>query len=381
MDDRNRSRRHSERFGAKHEHRHEGEPGPDRRGVLMGIILTTTGLPLLSIGGHPVAGSAFAEEVPFPEPKPDPEPRQPDPAPGPAEFDLNGPVHEIAYRGVTFTFSEPVYWLESANGDPVVITSEEYLPRGTSITSISPASRKNADDYQIDGAVKNPVHKPDGGSASQGFDERLGVRNSGQFSTAYSDVLNIDPGKTGQPISVGVGESLTVVKAQSDPTIGTAAHNTVEAYIPLTFIDHLPPRAGTWFRPSVSEKVKEWPRLSVEEMDFTGGPASPLRNLPPLPKVESPGYYVDKIRNDYRSVTIPIWADTGESGRALQLVHEGSSSYSEYISTGNRLPALASLFTEWGGQHHHDRVELGCLLVQWGIDRDGAQRDGDQDGG
>src|SRR5690625_403215 len=215
MDDRNRSRRHSERFGAKHEHRHEGEPGPDRRGVLMGIILTTTGLPLLSIGGHPIAGSAFAEEVPFPEPKPDPEPRQPDPDPGPAEFDLNGPVHEIAYRGATFTFSEPVYWLESANGDPVVITSAEYLPNGTSITSISPPATLTSSNLHVHGAVKNPNHFPDGvnASAQQGFDERVGVKSGGNFRTVYRDSMNIDPAKTFEPIAVPQGSAFSVVKA------------------------------------------------------------------------------------------------------------------------------------------------------------------------
>src|SRR5690625_266792 len=270
MGDRDRFRRYSELQCDERERRHEGDSGPDRRGVLMGLILTTTGLPLLSIGGHAIAGTGFAEDVPFPAPKPTPDP-QPDLEPGPVE--LNGPATEIAYRGVTFTFSEPVYWLESATGDPVVISHEEYLPNGTSITSISPASTMNATGYMLHGAVKNPNHRPDGPDTTpqQGFDGRMEVRPSGTIRTDYREAMNIDPASTSQPITIGKGDAFTIVKAVSDSSVPDGHDKAVAAYVPLTIMDSLPPRAGSWFRPSMSAVLKEWPRLPVEEMDFTGG--------------------------------------------------------------------------------------------------------------
>lgn len=352
----------------------------------MGIILTTTGLPLLSIGGNAIAGTAFTEDVPFPEPKPKPDP-QPDlePHPGPVEFDLNGPTTEITYRGVTFTFSEPVYWLESATGDPVVISGEEYLPNGTSITSISPESVMNATGYMLHGAVKNPNHQPDGPGTTpqQGFDGRMEVTPSGAIKTAYRQTMNIDPANTSRPIEIRKGDAFTIVKAVSDTTLSNNSGTAVAAYVPLTVMESLPPRPGTWFRPSMSAAVKEWPRLPVEEMDFTGGPNSPLRNLPRLSWVATPSTYLQEIAAE-ATLTQPMWADTGESGRKQYLSGENgnpSSNYSEALGN-HRGRYTASIFSDWSGNpgEQEARKELACILVQWGIDRDGAHQEG-QGGG
>src|SRR5690625_4184082 len=383
MGDRDRFRRYSELQCDERERRHEGDSGPDRRGVLMGIILTTTGLPLLSIGGHAIAGTAFAEDVPFPKPKPDPD-LQPDPDPGPVELELNGPTTETAYRGVTFTFSEPVYWLESATGDPVVISHEEYLPNGTSITSISPASTMNATGYMLHGAVKNPNHRPDGPDTTpqQGFDGRMEVRPSGAIKTDYREAMNIDPANTSRPIEVVTGDAFTIVKAVSDPSVADAHDKAVAAYVPLTIMNSLPPRAGSWFRPCLSAVVKEWPRLPVEEMDFTGGPNSPLRNLPKPSWVAAPSTYLQEITAE-GTLTQPMWADTGESGRKQYLIGEVGSTQNYSEALGNhRGRYTASIFSDWSNipSEQEARKKLACILIQWGIDRDGAHQEG-QGGG
>lgn len=297
---------------------------------------------------------------------------------------LNGPDTQITYRGVTVTFTNPVYWLESAVGDPVIITDAARLPDGTEIVNITPGSTVNATGYKLHGAVRNPHHRPDGPGTrpQQGFDGRIEVKPAGAIQTAYRDSMNVDPANTGESIKVNTWDAFTIVKAVSDASVSDSYAKAVEAYVPFTFMNTLPPRAGTWHRPPLTAEVKVWPRLSVEEMDYSGGESSPLRNLPKPSWVDAPSTYLQEIESE-KTLTQSMWADTGESGRKQYLIGESSpiQNYSE--SLGNhRGRYLASVFSDWSSDsaEQEARKKLANVLIQWGIDRDGAAQEG-QTGG
>src|SRR5699024_7065042 len=81
---------------------------------------------------------------------------------------------------------------------------------------------------------------------------------------------------------------------------------------------------------------------------------------------------------------IPMWIDTGEKGRRMYLSGEGGGqgAYSE-DSGMIRGAYLNSVFCDWTSDsaEQEAREELAKILIQWGIDRDGAHQAGQVGGG
>ena len=327
----------------------------------MGIILTTTGLPLLTSAKGIASQPVRAVQPPLPPERPEPDPDVGSPIdPGPA-------VSEFTYRGVTVKLSTPLPVYYSANGDPVIIAET-----ASSITSISPASAQSGG-YWINGAERNPSDS-DGGTA-QGYDEALGTGSpTGKYP--YSAGRNVDPGATGQAIAIGQGSAFTVKKAVRDPA--AAAPNSwtlVQKYVVITVMPSPPPFAGSWFRPPVGTRTKSWQHRADDLV--LAGPSSPLRHLGQPSGLGKASAYLADIRAKHLH-TLPIELNPSERGRRMQLTGDaGSSGYSR--DTGRERGRYAcSLFIDPGASQSEidARRELAIILTQWGIDRDGAHQMG-----
>ena len=333
----------------------------------MGIILTAAGLPLLTSTGR-TASRADLSGLTSPV-------TSPVPVPKPGDFPLQGPTTSISYRGVTFTFSKPIKWLASANGDPVVITHPDHIDAaGTSILSITPGCVTDANGHKANGAMKN--HHHGAGNVAQSFDGLAGKWPEGWRSCKYVDAGNVDPGNTGAPIQIRAGESCSIIKSVRAAGATTSTWKSIDKYVVLTFMGSLPPRAGTWFRPNVSTPTKAWPGRPVEEMDFSGLGRSPLRNLPRPSVLQSPSVYRDEIAAQ-ETRTVPVWMD-GTAGRVMQVWREiPNHGYAKDL--GERRGEYAcSLFADPGITlaQNAARKELAITLIQWGIDTDGGQQMG-----
>lgn len=332
----------------------------------MGIILASTGLPLLTTAKGSAAWARAVEIAPEPEPKPEP--------PEPSEIPLLGPTTAISYRGVTFSFSKPVKYLESANGDPVVITRADLFSAGTTITSITPAGRLNGG-LKINGTMKNHADAYGYENYAQGYDGGPGQWPEGWRRYAYDNAKNIDPGNTGSPIAIAQGESCSIIKSVRDPGASNGTWNPIQKYVVLTCMGSPPLRAGTWFRPNVSTTKKSWPDKSLEEMDFLTE-ESPLRHLRKPGSIKNPSEYLTEIEKNCLE-TMPVWVTTYE-GRALQLRNEPGVTNGYATQFGRNRGAYAcSLFIDQPKLAEHEaRKALAAKLIQWGIDCDGAHQVG-----
>ena len=275
-----------------------------------------------------------------------------------------------------------MHWYESANGDPVVISHADYLPGGTTITSVSPASTMSeyATAYKMNGLVKNPADPHQTGYSvqdGQGFDEALGY-GWGPKNWDYKSALNIDPGNTGQPVGINTGDAFSLVKAVRADTATDSSINMIGKYVVLTVMPSLPPRAGKWFRPGASGAVKEWPRKPVDEMDFTSE-ASPLRHLARPSRLKTCVTCLSEI-DSMDTHTLPMWSCTNEEGRRAQVYSELSPSKdyaSDLAKYVRNYHALALHVDPGANQAEIDaRKQLAILAIQWGIDRDAAHQAG-----
>jgi hypothetical protein len=338
----------------------------------MGILLASTGLPLLTAGrlvaarAAPSGGGGTAH--------------------GPDEVPLQGPASSIAYRGVTFSFSEPVRWYRSANGDPVVISHADHLPSGTAIIAISPASTM-VDGYQAHGAEINSFHTPVSSYPTQGFDALMGV--GGKWSghhAAYRAELNRDPA-VGGPIPINPGDAFSVVK--SVRKAGAAVGNTkmVEKYVVLTVMNTLPPRPGTWHRPPVSTLAKAWPRRPVEEMNLTGSGAGAIfRDLPKPGNWGNLNYifghncgtsaFWNQLVAQNMTTLPSMWEVTWDPGqRFVPADAFGKEAYAGDIGTYLAMMIGSLCFNPAGNATEMAaRENLAKAVIQWGIDCDGGHQ-------
>jgi hypothetical protein len=349
----------------------------------MGIILTSVGLPFLASSGL-IASPARAAGVdltpPIPEPKPEPAPE-----PEPSEIRLLGPTSTISFRGVTFTFSNPVRYIESATGEPVVISHADYLPSGTTITAITPRCETDASGRIKNGAMINPVIETNATlpGYGQGFDGLMGVGPTNDV-LAYVPGMNDDPAAPGNgSIAIMAGDRMTVVKSVRDAAISSSSPpanaGSTEKYVPLTVMDTLPPSAGTWFRPAASlgGQQMQW-RHRAEDVDASIA-AGVLRNLPAPAGLDRASWFLTNRVQADEMLHLPVWVSgQGDRTRRIQLSKEEpvGNAYSRDVAR-ERCLIPCSLHIAPATQAEADaRRKLAVILAQWGIDIDGARQMG-----
>jgi hypothetical protein len=334
----------------------------------MGIILTSTGLPLLTSTGL-IASRVAAGTPPVPLPKPDPEPEL---KPEPVEITPLGPVRSITHRGVTFNFSSGVYWYESANGDPVVITSSTYLPSGTSITSITPGSAI-INGAWAHGAMRGDAIPHASTSGYQGFDQFMASEAGGSEQTPYVHGLNVDPGASGA-VQINTGTSTCIIKSVRDTAVtsGSGGGNTtmIDRYVPLTFQSSLPPSAGTWFRPAAfhPRATRAW-TYRLEDIDM-----SVFRTL----AAPSGAWSASTSLNDLRARKMehpPLWCNQHDPGQRFLLRGEDDVKYARDYSR-LRCRWACSLHINPGSKttEINARDTLAAIFAQWAIDMDGSHQ-------
>lgn len=254
----------------------------------------------------------------------------------------------IAWRGVTFTFNNPVKWLSSATGDPVVITRSDLLTAGTTMTAMLPAW-----DGSKNGAEINPVYP--NRNDPIGFDSRISADLGGTTGIDYSSALNVDPGNAGA-LAIAQGSSFSVVKALG----GASGFRAITTFVTITFMSDVPPAAGTWFRPGSSNADKEWPGTMETVISRR---ASISRDLTiPSSMMTVSEALAEIVDNDLQGRQFARYP--GEQGQRLQLIGEASE-YSAYYADERALEVMAlhddaASDAQWN--------QLAAIEVQYGID-------------
>ena len=306
----------------------------------MGIILTSTGLPLLT------SARGVASPMRVPVPRPDPE----------SEIPLEGPASSITYRGVTFNFSTPVKYLWSANGDPVVISSE-LGSGGTSITSITPDSTNKSGTW-ANGAEINPGNdgNPALGQVAQGMDALVATGTNPPGFT-YKHALNKDPGASGA-INIAQGSQFTVVKSVRDSTSPGSAR-WIQKYVVLTIVNSRPPSKGTWFRPGVPGAKKTW----EHKKETVEAKLGALRALTRPSGVSKVATVLDTMTSSNLH-TRPLWWSTSEHAGTVQLTGESGT----YAGLYGPVRALEFLSLHSVDTSINDKRDLAVIFTQYGID-------------
>jgi hypothetical protein len=225
---------------------------------------------------HPISrrgfllGTSLAASQALPAPatsNPLPPPADPVPPPNsgePAEIKMQANVQDL---GVTWTFNQPQPVAYSCLGEPVVIRQS-----GARVVSTNPASAAITGGFDH-GVVRNPFNAggSSGAGTEQGWDPRYATSPSATQRVPYDVNLNIDPAKTGAPITL---EEATYVKAvRRSSRSGNQGH--VERYSYLSVVNHHPP-AG-FFRPSAAKAGKDT-RWKESDVNY-----NVLRNLANVP--------------------------------------------------------------------------------------------------
>lgn len=201
----------------------------------MGIMLASTGLPLLRAGALPLLGLVTPG--------------------GGGAYELPDPVSSFTYDGVTVTLSVPLPVIYDATGEPVIISTED-----SSITAMSPAGSHT----DGNGAMIDPISTDSNG---QGFEPHAGSSAQGPTKIApYVGGLNKDPAVAGA-IPIAAGSSFSVVKAIRAAGATSGTYKPIDRYVPISVMGSPPPGPGTWLRPPcVGTHDKTWRR--VEDVNW-----------------------------------------------------------------------------------------------------------------
>jgi hypothetical protein len=345
----------------------------------MGIMLASTGLPLLTSTGLAAARAAPSGSggvVPLPPEKP-----------------VLRSGTEFTHRGTTWTFyagssgstKQPVSWHVSANGDPVVITDQAYMP-GPVYLEIDPPSRQDASGIWMHGAMIDP-YDPEQSNATnrlgQGFEEGISLDVEGAQGTQkyhYEHARNDDPGATGARLRIDQGDAFCLVKAIRDPgkipfnASDSGHYLLISKYVAVGFMDTAPPGPGTWFRPGISAPTKAWPARRLEDIDLATE-ASQFRHLPRPSGLDMPSAALSLLRGT-EEITVPFWSVTGERGRRSYPSLAGSTYAPSVGERRGEMAASLHIDTRANPAEQAARVDLARYLVQWGIDLDGAHQAG-----
>ena len=260
-------------------------------------------------------------------------------------------VSEITHvaTGVTYHFAEPVeagyYW----NGDIFVLNNGKDIV----IESITPESNPLDDARVLHGAVLQPGS---GNGAFKAFDSAT----PGEYSEV--EALNVDPGKTGQPLVVSYNdypEGASLVKSVSLEDLSESKDRSViDEFSVLTIVKDAPPENA--FRPPVSgmDKVSHY---TTDDLDF-----SKLQNVEILDR------QADISEFDlYKTATFVSWTTSADPARYTHpnKYHDGYGDYQMDIMV-NAFMALHSNYSD------AEKADLYAALVQTGIDYAGKVQTG-----
>lgn len=274
----------------------------------------------------------------------------------------------VTYDGVTFTFDKAMPVGEFVTGKPFVVSSEAF-----EITSISPAAADiNTDGYVGNGAMKDPfITSAIGGNnyavsvtPAQGFDQYLSADPNGtSFAstlTPYSSGLNIDPGNTGSPINITLGEEATIVKSVRNSTVLKPDEwDVFEKYAPLTILSEAPP-VGC-LMPTMTGTTKRL--YSVNDIDLTV-----------FRSITLPASFTDTLAQI--EAKIPEFSgDFGANGellRRFRLDANLGTTASNYSGDISQIYSKACIVLHSDAYTDDQKKNLLYKLVEWGIQLEGC---------
>ena len=248
----------------------------------------------------------------------------------------------VTYDGVTFTFDKAMPVGTFADGSPYVVATEAFA-----VTETSTPSEVYQSNW-INGMAFGSAITNEAGV--NGFDERTGTIGG---RTAYTDALNVDPGRRGEPVAIAQGTNDVLVKAKSLlPHVGN--FHFIERYGFLTILAESPP-AGS-FRPPIlgNDRV---PQFTEADLDY-----DVLSSLAMPASLRTAAQCLDRI-----PPAVMTWQWTPDQNRVLKT--EGtfngqSGNYSrEYAQ--DRLEALIRLHSDIPNAEKRD---LLVRMVQMGLD-------------
>ena len=254
--------------------------------------------------------------------------------------------------GVAWNFNEPQPVVYSCLGEPCVL-----LQPGAQVVSTDPPSKPRTGGWDH-GVMVNPWGNRSAVGGKQGWDPRYGSDPAPTMRNEYDANLNVDPGKSGEPLTLG---EATYVKAIRRSNPGTQQGH-VDRYSYLTVLNQHPP-AG-FFRASPAKLTKEAP-WSETDVNY-----NVVRNLIPVsgqPNFSTAESYTHprQFRNNW----------VGDRLRSLDTDAQANWQNDDgttYNGGQGRFRGYAFLTLHTNGTPEQKRT-LMLRMIQQGLDRLGEQ--------
>jgi len=231
----------------------------------------------------------------------------------------------VSQYGITWEFEDDRPVGQYANGD-------WWVQGPVTITTITPESRV-VDGRVIDGTMLNPV------GGTQGYD-------SYDSDMAYDPDLNVDPGATGESLTVEAGSVVSSISLDSPDDNGRPVLSDLAI---LTVVEEKPPEDAFRPGPYSEDTAARWTERDLEY--------GVLRSLPVLesaPDLDAVTESVDRFWNEQ------------ETSWTQRTVHAANSQPAYGRGIANTLgEALLSLHLDYPAA---DKRDLFVIMVQRGID-------------
>jgi len=239
----------------------------------------------------------------------------------------------VSQHGITWYFDQEHEVGQYANGDWWVLGP-------VTITRITPESAQVDGRWQ-NGTQVNPA--ADGNRQTHGYDERA-------HASSYNDTLNVDPGRTGEPLSLSTG---SVVKAISFYPLPDGYHSSgtrINDLAILTVVESVPPAGAFRPAPWAGSKESHW----VEgQLDY-----GILQNLQPVENTPNLAERSERMLRFWNEQFAGTWTQTAVKARNNQPGY-GSNQAQEL---GDNALLLHHNFSK------EEKRDLFVGMVQYGLD-------------
>jgi len=239
----------------------------------------------------------------------------------------------VSQHGITWYFDQEHEVGQYANGDWWVLGP-------VTITRITPESAQVDGRWQ-NGTQVNPA--ADGNRRTHGYDERA-------HSSTYDDNLNVDPGRTGESLSLSTG---SVVKSISLDPLPDNWHNNaprISDLAILTVVERVPPAGAFRPAPWAASKVSNW---SETQLNY-----SVLQSLEPVESAPDIVERSEQMLRFWNEQFAGTWTQSAVKARN----HQPSYGSDQARELGDNALLLHLNFSK------EEKRDLFVGMVQYGLD-------------
>ena len=199
----------------------------------------------------------------------------------------------VSQHGITWYFDQEYPVGRYANGDWWVLGP-------VTITRITPESA------QVDGKWQHGTQvdpAADGNRSKHGYDERA-------HSNSYNDTLNVDPGRTGEPLSLSTGSVVKAISLYPLPDGHHSSGTRIDDLAILTVVENVPPAGAFRPAPWAESKVSLW---TESQLDY-----GVLQNLEPVEGAPDLAQRSERMLRFWNEQFAGTWTQTAVKARNNQ---------------------------------------------------------------